>query len=129
MLPVEIETWIMNIGVEGEPEFVKHHEMRQLYMLPDLSPSSFDTLSEDFLTDLTRSLVFERAKNAFGPNPSLGDTCDFQCREALFCETRYSVHNDVRACLGKKENGSFFDDPLLKLASMTSGQWMQGNSD
>ena len=89
--------------------------------MPDLSPSSFDDLSRRLRYDADTALVFERAKNAFGPK-SL-DECDKKCRRALHCSTSYSVNSDVRGCMGLREEGSFFDDPLLKMASMTSGTW------
>ena len=125
MLPVKIETYTLDIEDES-PEFVLDHEFGDLYDMPDLSPKSFDDLTERLCEDQRLAYVFERAKNAFGPNLSLGSECDEKCRDQLYCETSFAVHTDVRACLGKKEEGSLFDDPLLKIASMTFGTWKQG---
>ena len=66
-----------------EPSFELDHEMTELYAMPDLSPSSFDDLSRRLRYDADTALVFERAKNAFGPK-SL-DECDKKCRRALHC--------------------------------------------
>ena len=74
--------------------------MAQLYNLPDLSPESFDNLSVRLGSEKKLSYVFERAKNAFGPNPKLNGECDKECRARLFCSTSFSVYSDVRACLG-----------------------------
>lgn len=41
MLPVKIETYIMDIEKE-DPEFVLNHELTELYGMKDLSPHSFD---------------------------------------------------------------------------------------
>ena len=120
MLPVKIETYAMNI-TEADPEFILDHELTELYQLPNLSPKSFDKLSTRLSHDEELAFVFERAKNAFGPNEL--KNCDKRCRKHLYCDTMYSVHNDVRACLGLREDGSFFDNPLLKIASLTSGTW------
>ena len=128
MLPVKIETYSLQIDAEREEDikFVLDHEMSELYNLPDLSPKSFDDLSMRLGTERKLAYVFERAKSAFGPAPDLGNDCDDLCRLQLFCSTSFSVHSDVRACLGQRVDGSFFDDPLFKLANMTSGTWKQG---
>lgn len=128
MLPVKIETYSLDINAEKEEDvrFVLDHEMSQLYDMPDLSPASFDELSMRLVTEKKLAYVFERAKSAFGPQMLLGDDCDQKCRMQLFCSTSFSVYSDVRACLGQKVDGSFFDDPLFKLANMTSGIWKQG---
>ena len=72
-------------------------------------------------------MVFERAKNAFGPSKLT--ECNAQCRKNIECQTGYGVHSDVRACLGLNEDGSFFDDPILKLATLSTGTWRKGSSD
>lgn len=95
MLPIKIETYSMNITREV-PEFELDHELTELYHLPDLSPSSFEHLSQQLRKDADLALVFERAKNAFGPN--VLDECDRKCRRMLQCTTSYSVHSDVRSC-------------------------------
>jgi len=125
MLPVKIETYLMDIR-KTDPVFVLDHELTELYDMPDLSPHSFDDLSLRLRQDADLALVFERAKTAFGPNPL--DECDKQCRRYLHCNTWYSVHSDVRACLGLREEGSFFDDPYLKMATLTAGTWRQDRS-
>lgn len=67
MLPIKIETYSMDITVD-DPEFILDHELTELYKLPDLSPKSFDEFSIRLSEDAELAFVFERAKNAFGPN-------------------------------------------------------------
>ena len=102
MLPVKIETYSLRIDAENEDDikFELDHEMGELYNLPDLSPKSFDDFSMRLGTEKKLAYVFERAKSAFGPNHKLGSECDMECRLQLFCSTSFSVHSDVRACLG-----------------------------
>ena len=53
--------------------------------MADLSPKSFDNLSMRLGTEKKLAYVFERAKNAFGPQPNLGAECDKDCRLKIFC--------------------------------------------
>jgi len=50
MLPVAVETYLLNITQEN-PDFELDHELSQYYGMSDLSPESFDNLSERFLND------------------------------------------------------------------------------
>lgn len=50
MLPVAIETYLLNITQEN-PEFELDHELTQYYGMSDLSPESYDKLSDQFLND------------------------------------------------------------------------------
>lgn len=50
MLPIKVETWAIDI-TQDDPVFEFHHELTEYYGMPDLSPSSFDALSERFLND------------------------------------------------------------------------------
>ena len=50
MLPIAIETYRIDVEAEN-PEFVLDHELSQYYGMQDLSPQSFDTLSEQFKTN------------------------------------------------------------------------------
>ena len=126
MLPVKIETYIMDIYAE-DPTFKLSHELTEFYNMRDLSPLSFDKLSVKLYEDEGTAYAFERAKNAFGTNIYLGDECDLECREWLYCQTSFAIYSDVRACLGMKEEGTFFDDPLLTMANLTSGTWKELN--
>ena len=50
MLPVKIETWILDINKKN-PEFFLHHEMGDLYSMEDLSPQSYDKLTNSLYLD------------------------------------------------------------------------------
>jgi hypothetical protein len=50
MLPIKVETWAIDI-TQDDPVFEFHHELTEYYGMDDLSPASFDALSERFLND------------------------------------------------------------------------------
>jgi len=50
MLPVKIETWILDINKKN-PKFFLHHEMGDLYSMEDLSPQSYDKLTNRLYLD------------------------------------------------------------------------------
>jgi hypothetical protein len=50
MLPVKIYTYVFDVSAEN-PKWELHHELTEYYGMDDLSPSSFDKLSDTFLTD------------------------------------------------------------------------------
>lgn len=50
MLPVKVYTYSLDISADA-PEWKYHHELTDLYEMKDLSPSSFDTLSDQMLAD------------------------------------------------------------------------------
>ena len=62
MLPIKIETYRMDVEA-AEPEFVLDHELTSYYNMKDLSPQSFDDLSERFLDDADLSLKYMKTKS------------------------------------------------------------------
>jgi len=48
MLPIKVETYLLNITQEN-PDFELDHEMTQYYNMTDLSPQSYEKLSQEFL--------------------------------------------------------------------------------
>jgi hypothetical protein len=50
MLPVKVHTYSMDIS-DDAPEWKYHHELTELFEMKDLSPSSFDALSDQMLVD------------------------------------------------------------------------------
>jgi hypothetical protein len=57
MLPVKAYTYVFDLG-KAEPKWEFHHELTEYYGMEDLSPSSFDKLSESFLTNDELALKF-----------------------------------------------------------------------
>ena len=57
MLPVKAHTYFFNV-TETNPSWKWHHEYTDYYQMEDLSPSSFDKLSDSFLADAELALKF-----------------------------------------------------------------------
>lgn len=52
------------MDVEAEnPEFILDHELKEYYGMADLSPASFDELSERFLNDEALALKYQKTKS------------------------------------------------------------------
>lgn len=62
MLPLKAETWRLDVLAE-DPDFVLDHEMTSYYGMPDLSPASFDALSERLLADETLAVKYINTKS------------------------------------------------------------------
>jgi len=65
MLPVKIHTFVFDIS-EANPAWKHDHEMTELYGMKDLSPSSFDELSNRFKNDeaLSATILTVRTQGA-----------------------------------------------------------------
>jgi len=50
MLPVKVHTYVFD-HKEENPQWKWHHELTEYYLMQDLSPSSFDNLSDRILYD------------------------------------------------------------------------------
>ena len=57
MLPVKVHTYVLDLTA-AEPKWEWHHELTEYYGMEDLSPSSFDKLSDTFLTDAELALKY-----------------------------------------------------------------------
>jgi len=95
MLPLAIETWRMDVYAES-PEFVLDHELTEYYGMSDLSPSSFDSLSNRFAVDSELALKYQTTKTQQGI--SKPDSCDKKCRDEVYCDTQSSTYEDSRVC-------------------------------
>ena len=62
MLPIKIETYAIDI-TQDDPVFEFRHELTEYYAIKDLSPHSFDTLSERFKDDETLAIKYLKTKN------------------------------------------------------------------
>jgi len=62
MLPISIETYRIDVEAEN-PEFIFDHELKSYYGMTDLSPASFDELSERFINDEALSLKYMKTKS------------------------------------------------------------------
>ena len=83
MVPVKIETWAIDI-TQDDPVFEFHHEMTEYYGMDDLSPASFDLLSERFLTDEVLAVKYLQTMNQMSPI-NVPDVCDEKCRLGVYC--------------------------------------------
>lgn len=62
MLPLKAETWRLDVLAE-DPDFVMDHETTSYYGMPDLSPASFDALSERLLSDEALAVKYINTKS------------------------------------------------------------------
>ena len=74
MLPVKVHTYVFDLH-DPNPEWKWHHEYTEYYNMPDLSPSSFDQLTEKFLNDETVALKFHNTQDNGGGEKQV-DSCD-----------------------------------------------------
>lgn len=95
MLPVTVETYRIDVLAEN-PEFVLDHDLTSFYGMQDLSPASFDALSERMLEDEALSVKFINTKSQQGAR--LIDSCDDKCRLEVYCDTMSSTYTDSRVC-------------------------------
>ncbi|CDW86227.1 ser thr protein phosphatase family protein [Stylonychia lemnae] len=61
LIPIRAHTYFLNIN-EDQPQWLKHHEMTQLYEMDDLSPKSFDILSEKIKEEEYMALKYQSTK-------------------------------------------------------------------
>lgn len=62
MLPIAIETYKLDVEAEN-PDFVLDHELKEFYGMPNLAPSSFGNLSDQFKDDETQALKYINTKS------------------------------------------------------------------
>lgn len=74
MLPIKIETYAIDI-TQDNPDFELHHELSEYYNMEDLSPASFDLLSEKFRTDEALAVKYLQTMNQMSPI-NVPDFCD-----------------------------------------------------
>jgi len=100
MLPVKIHTYKLDIK-NDDSKWELDHTVPQDLNLPDLSPSSFDTiLANEILKNETFSIFYEGIKSNGGAETYL-EECDEECRLTIFCILKHSVYSDARRCEGK----------------------------
>jgi len=95
MLPVKVETYRIDVEA-SEPEFVLDHELTEYYNLPDLSPASFEALSQRFAVDAELSLKYQQTFGQHGKR--MPTTCDEDCMLEVSCQTSHSVYWETREC-------------------------------
>jgi|LauGreDrversion4_2_1035121.scaffolds.fasta_scaffold157078_2 hypothetical protein len=93
-LPIESKVLEFNIDLanQGVFEFVEIESKPSTYspIMSDLSPVSYDRLSESFLTNNTAVQLFHTLMWKHGPQSY--QNCDKECVKALYCDSRFSVN-------------------------------------
>jgi len=87
--------------------------------MPDLSPSSFDQLSERLLNDEAIAIKYHNTQDNGGGETHV-DNCDETCRRALYCKQRNTVYAEAQDCMGKQHidiENNFLDSFLSILAN------------
>lgn len=100
MLPVKVHTYAFDIS-DDAPEWKYHHELTELFDMKDLSPTSFDSLSDQMLVDEDMATKFLNTQAQGGPEGHV-DSCDETCRTQAYCLTRNAVYFDAKDCMGEK---------------------------
>jgi len=92
MLPVKMHSYVLNLR-DPNPEWKWDHEYTQLYGMKDMSPASFDDLSNRMLKDEKLAMSFEKQRHlgAFDV-----DQCDEDCRKNIYCSTRTSTRFETK---------------------------------
>ena len=121
MLPVKIETWAIDI-TQDDPVFEFHHELTEYYGMADLSPASFDLLSERFLADETLAVKYLQTMNQMSPI-NVPPVCDETCRLGVYCQTRNSVYWDGKRCEGIENDKQWKADPMNALTETLMDPW------
>ncbi|CDW84712.1 saposin b domain-containing protein [Stylonychia lemnae] len=104
MLPLKIYTYVLKVE-DKHPKWYLDHEMTEFYGMKDLSPQSFDDLSNRILEDEKTALKYTRISTQDGPDPETHlEKCDQNCRKELYCNTRSSTYYDSVECHGQKPN-------------------------
>lgn len=74
------------------------HELTSYYGMQDLSPASFDLLSDRFRTEEDLALKYQKTKSQQGNKGY--NSCDDKCRLEVYCDTQTSSYDDSRICQG-----------------------------
>jgi len=120
MLPLKVETWRLDIYAE-EPEFVLDHELTTHYEMEDLSPQSFDKLSNQMLEDPALAFKYQVTKTQKGAASFIFE-CDKECQIEIFCDTQTSTYLDSRECRGLKRIDAA-EDPAYALTTAIMQPW------
>uniref|UniRef100_A0AC35GA58 Sphingomyelin phosphodiesterase n=1 Tax=Panagrolaimus sp. PS1159 TaxID=55785 RepID=A0AC35GA58_9BILA len=103
---IDFETHFLNLSkVEdgSAPNWELLYEAKQEYNMPDLSPSSWQKISEKLRTNLP---LYEKFLKNYARRDDY--RCDLKCRHELLCAMRASHHNRTALCADVKIAG----DPL-----------------
>ena len=92
-----------------------------------MSPSSMLDLSQRIYQDQNTALKYGKYRAKLGPGQyqQYGDTCNFECRRFLHCETSTSDYAEWNAC----RNHDFMDltDPMSALMIYLTYPWFTQN--
>lgn len=110
LVPVEIETYFVNVTYYNEhedeiAEFEKLYEFGEAYGLDDLRPSNLLKLAEGFEENEESAKIM---KDYYTSKATVGEPCDFECRQKFSCQSQYNVHQDVMDCKEKLEVYDYF---------------------
>ena len=105
MLPLNYEIWSLDIELD-EPEWHLTVDYVKDYNLTDVSPAEMHRLADRLRDDetLARLFTWNESRNVGSPPES----CDRDCRKALFCRVSTSETVDHAKCMMEKP-GTLFD--------------------
>lgn len=83
MLPVKVHTYVYNLQDEV-PAWKWDHELTEYYNMKDLSPSSFDDLSNRILVDEELAIKYMITTDSKGGKNYI-DECNHDCRKEIYC--------------------------------------------
>jgi hypothetical protein len=97
--------------------------MTDVYGMDDLSPASFDKLSEQFMNDEVMAHKYQFYQGVQGPKYlSFGHSHDWQ--EDIYCQTRNSVYFDEKDCLSQRDH-QMIKDPVNTLLEYMCDPWYE----
>lgn len=102
MLPYKITTYMVDLRSKN-PHWKERHEYTKHYDMSDLSPQSFDDLSDRIREDEKTANKYLRSFSIDGPLVD-GIRCKEGCRKHLYCFSRSSHLHSARECMGQKLN-------------------------
>ncbi|BFY98263.1 hypothetical protein BsWGS_01303 [Bradybaena similaris] len=103
--PLDYDQYYINIpesNESGVAEVKKHYTFTEEYQLPDLSPSSFEALSDRIDTNWTDFEKFEANFYVLADDKPSCSREDTLCRRKLTCKTKESKPLRFAACMLKK---------------------------
>lgn len=95
MLPIKIETHYLDVKERPMPQWKLSHELTEHYKLKDLSPKSFEHLSNKMLFDSETALQYQVTKGIWGPE-TFREKCPEQCRRQQYCQSRSSTYGEQK---------------------------------
>ena len=111
---IDFETYFFNLSkssAEKEPVWELLYSAKKEYNLTDLSPQSWNTLSEKIRTNLKTFDTFVKNYARRHDYP-----CDIECRTSLLCSIRSGHHNSSFLCRDVGPTG----DPLAPIIKKRS---------